>query len=436
MCCLVVLLLGLLLGLPAGDSESQHGLSHPPVVIRYGSTPLVRVTRALCPLDQGRQCRQGVALELTFYLSGAVPLFRYHVTVKEPLSGQYEETAFWLEDASGSEEVTVSFRSLPEQTQDAFRFIITVRDDFLGLDSDESFVAFSDVTFVATSRSDADGGAQSEREREDAEASDRVLTHRETQRRVRVAVCFAGAWRRWEDSWRTLRPNLVDALDADVFAVSDDDPGGINGRDASAVNTSLTLQALRAQFGARLKGAHHFSARDMQNLDQHTFAEVVAAQKAGLYMFPYYLKIWKCGQLIHEHVRHTGTAYDVVVRLRPDLTILDKWHVRATTETATFRLFVGPSCVEFGPRDVVVPASTMFCYNDWLQVGSYGAMTVHMDMVHTHTHTQLRFTTAHAAYLSPDAREDHSFLRMSEVHGYWLAWRTGRFDDVTMNMMM
>ena len=34
--------------------------------------------------------------------------------------------------------------------------------------------------------------------------------------------------------------------------MSDDDPGGINGRDASAVNTSLTLQALRAQFGARL----------------------------------------------------------------------------------------------------------------------------------------------------------------------------------------
>ena len=98
---------------------------------------------------------------------------------------------------------------------------------------------------------------------------------------MRVAVCFAGAWRRWEESWSTLQPNLVDALGADVFAVSDDDPGGINARDSPFTNATFTVETLRAYFGARLQGAYHYTAAELRNLSQITFAEIAVAQKAG-----------------------------------------------------------------------------------------------------------------------------------------------------------
>ena len=38
---------------------------------------------------------------------------------------------------------------------------------------------------------------------------------------ARVACCLAGAWRDWALSWRYVGPNIVEALDADVYAVSD-----------------------------------------------------------------------------------------------------------------------------------------------------------------------------------------------------------------------
>ena len=33
---------------------------------------------------------------------------------------------------------------------------------------------------------------------------------------VKTAVCFAGAFRNWRESWRHLQPNLVESLDADA----------------------------------------------------------------------------------------------------------------------------------------------------------------------------------------------------------------------------
>ena len=49
-----------------------------------------------------------------------------------------------------------------------------------------------------------------------------------TGKKPRVAVCLAGRWTSdfEHKSWTSIRKNVVDPLDADIFAVSDADPGG------------------------------------------------------------------------------------------------------------------------------------------------------------------------------------------------------------------
>ncbi len=233
----------------------------------------------------------------------------------------------------------------------------------------------------------------------------------------KVAVCFAGAWRDWERSWATSRPNLIESLDADVFAVSDASAGGINNRGVS--DTAFTVEKMKYVFGKRLRAAEHLSLADLRNLENLTFPEIIRAQKAGMKMFPYFFKIWRCGQLIHQHVARTGVPYDVVVRLRPDMSILAKWQIASTNRSGVYRLTVGPSCAEFGQRDVVIGVFTYQCMNDQLIVGTYSSMTVMMDLA--------RFVTPHSAFLSGSPEGDQSLIAYDggEPVSNLLAWRTG-----------
>jgi hypothetical protein len=235
---------------------------------------------------------------------------------------------------------------------------------------------------------------------------------------VKVAVCFAGAWRRWDQSWSTLYINLIESLDADVFAVSDSIAGGGHNQENNN-DISMTVDKLKLYFGSRLKGARHFTAEELMNLENLTFPEIVDSKRAGLAVFNYVFKIWQCGQLIHLHVKMTGFPYDVIVRLRPDLSILSKFQIWNTDVSGVFRLVVGASCVEFGQRDVVIHEETCQCFNDWMQIGTYASMSVIMDFA--------RFVTPQSAFLSGDPSYDNTmkqFLGAEPAHN-WLAWRTG-----------
>ena len=68
--------------------------------------------------------------------------------------------------------------------------------------------------------------------------------------RVSVACCIAGAWRDWELSWWYIEPNVVEALNADVYAVSDTvvRTPGTHGRG----DPSFTVERMRAVFGRRV----------------------------------------------------------------------------------------------------------------------------------------------------------------------------------------
>jgi hypothetical protein len=59
------------------------------------------------------------------------------------------------------------------------------------------------------------------------------------------------------------------------------------------------------------------------------------------------------------------------------------------------------------------------CGADDMWLGSYGAMTVFMDMV--------RFVTTRSSFLSPEPELDETYRNFpgGEVHVNWLAWRTG-----------
>ena len=117
---------------------------------------------------------------------------------------------------------------------------------------------------------------------------------------MRTAVCFAGAFRQWRESWRHLRPNLVDSLDADVYAVSDDAgrgavPGVHEGADAA-----FTVARMREAFGARFRAGEHWAHARLQNLSAWAWPEIGAAQasRPAHKAFPYLFKVWRCGQLV------------------------------------------------------------------------------------------------------------------------------------------
>ena len=205
-----------------------------------------------------------------------------------------------------------------------------------------------------------------------------------------VACCFAGAWRDWELSWRYIEPNVVEALNADVFAVSDTvvRTPGTHGRG----DPSFTVERMRAVFGRRFRAGEQLSTEQMANVSGLAWAEIAGAQAelGGLSKaFPYIFKIWRCGQLVARN----RVRYDAIVRLRPDLVPqlpfrLSRWG------SDGLELSVGPVCTRLGARAVAVHAFTNFCANDWLAVGSGAAMTLTIDLA--------RFWTPASRWLSPD----------------------------------
>ena len=199
---------------------------------------------------------------------------------------------------------------------------------------------------------------------------------------LKTAVCFAGAWRDWQASWTYVLPNLIEPLgDVDIFAVSDSLRAGAHGRG----DPSLTVARMREMFGARFKDGMHLSAAHLANVSGHAWPSIVAVQAAlpgRSTVFAYLYKIWQCGQLIHR----TGIAYDIVVRLRPDLRLTQPIRIarvasRLPVDEDSYELQVGGRCVQFGSRAVVIHAYTNFCANDWIAIGGLKAMTVTMDLL-------------------------------------------------------
>ena len=94
--------------------------------------------------------------------------------------------------------------------------------------------------------------------------------------RVSVACCIAGAWRDWELSWRYIEPNVVEALDADVYAVSDTvvRTPGTHGRG----DPSFTVERMRAVFGRRFRAGEQLSVEQMANVSGLAWPEIVDAQ--------------------------------------------------------------------------------------------------------------------------------------------------------------
>jgi len=115
--------------------------------------------------------------------------------------------------------------------------------------------------------------------------------HRNKGRKPQVAVCIVGAWRLWELSWASMKPNLVKALDADIFAVSDQNPGGANPR--AHVNTNFTVEKMEKEFGSRLKGAEHITMEELRTLPPYlTFPEIKRGRDKGFFFWVYFFKIW------------------------------------------------------------------------------------------------------------------------------------------------
>ena len=231
--------------------------------------------------------------------------------------------------------------------------------------------------------------------------------------RVSVACCIAGAWRDWELSWRYIEPNVVEALNADVYAVSDTvvRTPGTHGRG----DPSFTIERMRAVFGRRFRAGEQLSVEQMANVSGLAWPEIVDAQ-ADLgrlsKAFPYVFKIWRCGQL----VARSRVRYDAIVRLRPDLIPQVPFHLSRWGGDG-FELRVGPVCTQFGPRAVVVHAFTNYCANDWLALGSATAMTLTMDLA--------RFWTPASRWLSADAVLDETLSSGVEIAHNNLWRRTG-----------
>ena len=233
---------------------------------------------------------------------------------------------------------------------------------------------------------------------------------------MRVAICFAGAWRDWPTSWLRIREHMVDPLgdDVHIYAVSDGThaAAGTHGRS----DPGWTVARMRQTFGVRFRDGEQLTAAHMANVSGHTWPEIAATQaalSAGNPVFAYLYKIWRCGQLIHR----SAIAYDVVIRMRPDLWPTQAFHLAHVPDSDAIELQVGGRCVRFGPRDVVIHSYTNFCGNDWFAIGGLAAMTVTMDLV--------RFWTPSSRFLSPDAAFDHYFTGSIEMAHNWLWWRTG-----------
>ena len=235
---------------------------------------------------------------------------------------------------------------------------------------------------------------------------------------LRVAVCIAGAFRHWPEAWElSIKPNVITPLGdgVDIFAVSEEDGKKRTAKEKS-ISHKMTVKEMRRIFGKRFRDGEQLTLEHLTDVSNFTWPEIAQSQRDRPTLdttFAYVYKIWRCGQLIHR----SGIVYDVVIRLRPDLTLIKPFHFTRMAN-GTFELEVGGRCVRFGSREVVIHALTNFCANDWLAIGSLEAMTVTMDVA--------RFWTSASSFLSPDTLFDKRFKTSSlELILNQLWWRTG-----------
>ena len=227
---------------------------------------------------------------------------------------------------------------------------------------------------------------------------------------LKIALCLAGAWRDKQWSWPRINTSIVHPLgDVDIYAVSDEYNRGPHG----VADAAFTVDKMRSFFGPQFKAGEYVRQRVFSNLTGHTWPEVADAKKdIQENQFRYAYTIWRCGQLIAQ----SGVAYDAIIRSRPDIHPVEKWHM-ARTPDGQIELQVGGRCVTMGERDVVVPAFSAWCGQDWMAVGRPAAMTVTMDI--------LRFWTPASGYLAPDAAFNTRLTQGLEQAYNWLWWRTG-----------
>ena len=220
-------------------------------------------------------------------------------------------------------------------------------------------------------------------------------------RRPRVAICIAGAFRSWNESWVSIQRNLVEPTGADVFVVfsneaAEHEPAsprrnytssGFRPRSPGADAVDIAL--VREQLGG---AARAVAVWDDSVLKPSAIAEWAgweasnASQGTVAYAWRYYLKLWAAQSL----AAHAPGRYDVVVLMRPDLFFFRPWQF-SFDAPGSFALSIdGEGLVRFGEKEVVTHDFTFGCHNDWIAVGTLNTSTTVAQLIH-HIHSARAF---------------------------------------------
>lgn len=143
---------------------------------------------------------------------------------------------------------------------------------------------------------------------------------------MKIAICISGHLRTFEKTHASLKRNVLDKYDCDVFLSTWDNVG--NTLYHAHYPTGFDETDDKIDVG-RVKEVYQPTGLAIQN----AFDEDVQAIKKpfeGLttrnganvqHIVPMYYKMWHCNNLRKEHQKKTGINYDVVVKCRPDVYI-------------------------------------------------------------------------------------------------------------------
>jgi len=206
----------------------------------------------------------------------------------------------------------------------------------------------------------------------------------------KVAVCLSGHLRTFEKTFKSLRDNLINPLNCDVFIHTWETLGSENSKGGSDQSSSITttkskLSLINEVYSPKKINIERFDKDYFINLGN----KIIVPEKERIfvvghlgYHFAMFYSILKSNDLKSEYEIENNFKYDYVIRIRPDIFLESR---------------IDRSIFPVNPKIITVPIIAQYCYegmNDQIGIGSSDNMNIYCSLFNNMTqYCQQRVTT-------------------------------------------
>lgn len=143
---------------------------------------------------------------------------------------------------------------------------------------------------------------------------------------MRVALCISGQMRTYKECFDLLNKNILQTLSPDIFIHTWEGSGISHKEKKDTEEGIVTFDDLKNLYNPKDIVIENFESSFLEEYKGVKVPEVLKKKEPSNYKgsIPLFYKMYECNKLKKEYEKKHKFKYDVVIKLRPDLMILDK----------------------------------------------------------------------------------------------------------------